>query len=449
MMIGLGTFVPYAEMEINTGDKLILIAKSAREKPKLRYISLMHLMNEKYLKDCYHLLKRGKAAGVDGRTLESYTESEMNQAIKETIQQMKVKRYKPQPVKRVYIEKENGKKRSLGIPTVIDKVVQLGMTRILEAIYEPTFLPISFGYRPKRGAHEAIKEINHMLMQKRVNWIVEADIKGFFDHINHKWMLRCLEERIKDPNFIQLIKKFLNSGVMEGFYVPTKEGTPQGGIISPMLANIYLHYILDLWFEKREKKQMQGYTQLVRYADDFLIGVQHKEEAEKIRQDVGERLKVFGLELAEEKTKVLEFGRFARENTKRQKPDTFDFLGFTHYCAETRDGRFMVGVRTSKKQMNRALITMNSWLKGIRNLVSTETIWKKLSQKLTGHYNYYGISGNFIAINRYYHTTRRLTLKWMNRRSRKKSWNWEEFEKYLKTYPLPMPKLTYAIYNTW
>ena len=439
-------------METNTEDKLILIAKHAKEKPKLRYISLMHLLNDKYLKDCYHLLKRGKAAGIDGRTLESYTESEMYQAIEDTIRLMKRKRYKPQPVRRVYIEKENGKKRSLGIPTVIDKVVQLGMTRILTAIYEPTFLPLSYGYRPKRGAHEAIKEINHMLMQRRVNWIVEADIKGFFDHINHEWMVRCIEERIKDPNFIQLIKKFLKSGVMEGGYIPTKEGTPQGGIISPMLANIYLHYILDLWFEKIEKKQMLGYTQLVRYADDFLIGVQHKTEAERIRQDVSERLKVFGLELAEDKTKVLEFGRFAKQNTKRRgkkKPDTFDFLGFTHYCGETKDGRFMVGVRTSSKRMKRALVTLNSWLKGVKNLAPTETIWKKLSQKLTGHYNYYGISGNFVAINRYYRRTRRLTLKWMNRRSRKKSWNWEEFEKYLITNPLPIPKLTYAIYNTW
>lgn len=439
-------------METNTEDKLILIAKSAREKPKLKYISLMHLLNDKYLKDCYHLLKRGKAAGIDGRTLESYTESEMYQAIEDTIRLMKQKRYKPQPVRRVYIDKENGRKRSLGVPTVIDKVVQLGMTRILTAIYEPTFLPVSFGYRPKRDAHEAIKEINHMLMQRRVNWIVEADIKGFFDHINHEWMVRCIEERIKDPNFIQLIKKFLKSGIMEEGYIPTKEGTPQGGIISPMLANIYLHYILDLWFEKVEKKQMQGYAQLVRYADDFLIGVQHKTEAERIKQDVSERLKVFGLELAEDKTKVLEFGRFAKQNTERRgekKPDTFDFLGFTHYCTETKDGRFMVGVRTSSKRMKRALVILNSWLKRTKNLLTTETIWDRLSQKLTGHYNYYGISGNFAAINRYYQKTRRLTLKWMNRRSRKKSWNWGEFEQYLKTNPLPIPKLTYAIYNTW
>src|SRR3989344_7351491 len=247
-------------METNTEDKLILIAKRAGEKPRLKFISLIHLMNAKYLKECYHLLKRRKASGVDLRTLESYTKEEMYQTLDEVVRLMKAKRYKPQPVRRVYIDKENGKKRSLGIPTVIDKVVQLGMTRILEAIYEQTFLPVSFGYRPERGAHEAIKEINHMLMGKKVNWVVEADIKGFFDHIDHGWMLRCLEERIKDPNFISLIKKFLKAGIMEGYYIPTNDGTPQGGIVSPMLANIYLHYALDLWFEKREKKALQGYS---------------------------------------------------------------------------------------------------------------------------------------------------------------------------------------------
>lgn len=439
-------------METNTKDKLILIAKKVKEQPKVKLISLMHLLNEGYLKECYHLLKRGKAAGIDGRTLESYTEEEMYPAIEEIVRAIKQKWYQPQPVRRVYIDKENGKKRSLGIPIVMDKVVQMGMTRILVAIYEQTFLPVSFGYRPGKGAHDAIKEINHMVMQQKVNWVVEADIKGFFDHIDHAWMLRCLAERIKDPNFIQLIKKFLKAGIMEGQYLPTKEGTPQGGIISPILGNIYLHYVLDLWFEKRVRKHMQGYTQLVRYADDFVIGVQHKREAEKIRQDLAARLQKFGLELSEEKTKVLEFGRFARENTKRRgkrKPETFEFLGFTHYCTETKDGRFMVGIRTSRKRMNRAIVSMNIWLKGVRNLVSTETIWEKLSAKLTGHYNYYGISGNFAAIKWYYHRTRKLTLQWMNRRSRKKSWNWEEFEKYLKTYPLPTPKLTYAIYNTW
>ena len=440
-------------METNTKEKLILIAKKAKEQPKLKFISLIHLMNVEYLRECYHLLKRKKAAGIDGRTLESYTQEEMYQAIDETVRLMKAKQYKPQPVRRINIEKENGKERSLGIPTVIDKIIQQGMTRILEAIYEPTFQPESYGYRPGKGAHEALKEINHMLMQKRVNWIIEADIKEFFDNIEHKWMMRSLDERIADPNFKQLIKKFLKAGIMqEGQIRATKRGTPQGGIISPILANIYLHYILDLWFAKRIKKQTNGYVQLVRYADDFLIGVQHQAEARIIMRELGVRLAKFGLSLSNEKTKVIEFGRFASENSKRsrgKKPDTFDFLGFTHYCTKTRDGRYMVGVRTSRKRQSRAIVTMNTWLKGVRNLVPTETIWDKVGQKLTGHYNYYGISGNFAAINLYYNKTRKLLLKWMNRRSRKKSWNWEEFEKYLKTYPLPAPKLTYAIYNTW
>jgi len=439
-------------MDIHTKDKLTLIAKKAREQPTLKFISLMHLLNAEYLKDCYHLLKRGKAAGIDGRTLESYTEEEINGKIEETIGLMKTKHYTPQPVRRVELAKENGKKRLLGIPTVIDKIIQLGMTRILEAIYEPTFLPLSYGYRPGQGAHEAIKAINHMIMGKKVNWIVEVDIKGFFDHIDHSWMMRCLQERIADPNFLQCINKFLKAGVLNnGVSVPTAEGTPQGGIISPMLANIYLHYVLDLWFEGQEKRTMKGYAQLVRYADDFLFGVQHNTEAKEIRSNLTIRLGKFGLQVAEEKTQVIEFGRFAHQHSRQRgkKPDTFEFLGFTHYCTKTRDGRFMLGVRTSKKQMKRALVAMNTWLKNIRNLIPTETIWGQLKAKLTGHYNYYGISGNFMAINRFYRKTRRLTFKWMNRRSRKKSWNWQGFDTYLKTYPLPTPKLTYAIYNTW
>ena len=290
-------------------------------------------------------------------------------------------------------------------------------------------------------------------MGKKLNWIIEADIEGFFDHIDHKWMMLCLSERIKDPNFKKLIKKFLRAGVMtDGQYFSTKEGTPQGGNLSPILANIYLHYVLDLWFEKRVKQQVKGYTELVRYADDFVIGVQHREEAEKIRRDLDARFRKFGLSLSKTKTKVIEFGRFAKENQWRKgkiKPETFDFLGFTHYCTTTRDGRFMVKVKTSRKRMIRATSAMSSWLKTIRNKVDTKEIWKTLALKLTGHYQYYGISGNIEGIKWYYHKTMQITLKWMNRRSRKKSWNFEEFRKYLTENPLPIPKLQYAIYNTW
>lgn len=437
---------------LTTADKLVLIAGKAGADRKLKFISLIHLLNREYLYDCYKELKTGKAPGIDGRTLESYTDEEMRSAIEEMIQSRMAKRYTPQPIRRVFIRKDNGKMRPLGIPTVIDKVMQLGITKILEAIYEPTFLNLSYGYRPGRNAHDCLKEINHMIMQGKANFIIDADIEGFFDNVDHNWMMRCLGERIKDPNFKQLIMMFLKAGIMqEGEYRATMIGTPQGGILSPVLANIYLHYVLDLWFTGQQKI-WYGYTKLVRYADDFVIGVQHKKEAEKIREELDKRLEKFGLKLSKEKTRIIEFGRFARENRKKRKdrkPETFDFLGLTHYCTRTHDGRFMVRVKTSRKRMNRSVESMKTWLKQVCNLLKSDKIWPTIAKKLQGHYNYYGVSGNFESIRRFYCKTRYLTFKWMNRRSQRKSWNWAEFLKYLESYPLPKPKLTYAIYNTW
>lgn len=449
--------MPYAGMEnrketLTTADKLVLIARKSGADRKLKFISLIHLLTKEYLYDCYKELKRGKAAGIDGRTLESYTDEEMREAIEEMVRQRKAKSYTPQPVRRVFIKKDNGKMRPLGIPTVMDKVMQLGITKILEAIYEPSFLDVSYGYRPGRDAHTCVREINHMIMQGKVNYMIEADIEGFFDHVDHNWMMRCLDHRIADPNFKQLIQLFLRVGVMsEGKNQATTEGTPQGGILSPILANIYLHYVLDLWTAV-QRRNWYGYVQLVRYADDFIIGIQHKQEAGKIREELGTRLEKFGLTLSAEKTRVIEFGRFAAENRNKRgekKPETFDFLGLTHYCTKTRDGRFMVRVKTSRKRMNRSVESMKTWLKQVRNILPIEKIWPMMVSKLQGHYNYYGVSGNFESIHRFYCKTRYLTFKWMNRRSQKKTWNWEEFSKYLETYPLPKPKLTYAIYNTW
>lgn len=448
-----GIFVPYTAMDVNTKEKLVLITRHAREEPKLKFISLMHLLNASYLMECCKLLKKGKAAGVDGRTTESYTEEEIRKVLTDTVMTIKQKKYHPQPVKRIYIESGSRKRRPLGIPTVIDRIVQLGIGRILEAIYEPTFLPVSYGYRPGRNAHEALKEINHMIMGKQVNWIIDTDIKSFFDHIDHKIMMRCLDERIKDPNLKLLIRKFLKAGIMEeGVYRPSEEGAPQGAILSPILANIYLHYVLDLWFEKREKKKLKGYAKLIRYADDFLVGIQYRSEAESVLNSLSERLGKFGLTLSKEKTRIIEFGRFAKENMKKRKegkPKTFDFAGFTHYCTQTRDGRFQVRVRTKGKRMNKAMGTMKDWIKDVRNSLLTRENWQKAAAKLQGHYNYYGVSGNYESIKRYYQNTRYLIFKWMNRRSQKATWSWDGFEKYLKTYPLPRPKLTYAIYNTW
>lgn len=445
--------VPYLEMETNTVTKLTLIAKRSKENPQSRFTSLMYLMSKTYLKQCYGELKKRRAAGIDHRTIESYTETEINETIENTVTKMKQNRYRPKPVRRVYIQKANGKKRPLGIPTVIDKTIQQGIAKILTAIYEPAFLPLSYGFRPNRGAHEALKEANHMIMGKKVNWIIDADIEGFFDNVDHDWMQECLSQKISDPKFKRFIHKYLKAGIMEaGIVGPTKKGTPQGGIISPILANIYLHYVLDLWFEVKEKKQYKGYIQLIRYADDFIIGVQHRDEAEKLLRDLEERLGKFGLSLSMEKTSIKEFGRFARENHKRRgerKPGTFDFLGFTHYCSTTRDGRFMVRVKTSRKKMNQSTKQLNEWLKRIRNRVPLSEIWDFIGVKLQGHYNYYGLSGNFPGIKRYYGNAQRLVFKWMNRRSQKRTWNWEQFHQYVAKYPLPKPKLTYVMYNTW
>jgi len=440
-------------MENNTVTKLALITKRSIKDPKERFHNLKHLLNSEYLMVCYEELKKNKAAGIDGRTKESYTNEEIKEEIETTVSRMKKGKYKPKPVKRVNIPKSKIEKRLLGIPTVIDKVVQLGITKILESIYEPQFRNTSYGFRPKKNCHEALKAVYKMVMTKQVNWIIDADIKGFFDNVDHNWLIKCIEERISDKKFRHFIIKFLKAGIMEeGKIKATRKGTPQGGILSPILANIYLHYVLDLWFEAIMKEETKGYTEIVRYCDDFIIGVETKEEAMQILKKLKERLKKFKLELSMKKTKIIEFGRYAQKNSKRRgkrKADTFEFLGMTHYCSKSLKGKFLMKVRTSKKRMNQKLKEMNIWLKKIRNLVKIKEIWKLLSSKLRGHYNYYGISSNSKSIQNYYYQTIRLTFKWMNRRSQKQSFSWVKFIKYMRFYPLPKPSIKYNMYNIW
>lgn len=440
-------------MKHNTATKLTLITKRSIHKPQDRFTTLAYLLNVGYLKECYQELKQGKAAGIDGRTKESYTDDEIEQAIEQIVTKMKAKRYRPKPVRRAYIKKSNGQSRPLGIPAVIDKVVQQAIKKVLEAIYEPHFLNCSYGFRPNRNCHQALKAVYKMIMTKPVNWIVDVDIKSFFDNVKHSWMIECLNQKINDPNFRSIIIKFLKAGVIEqGKYSQTQQGTPQGGILSPLLANIYLHYVLDLWFEYKEKKNIKGYTEIIRYADDFIIGAQTKPEAYQISQDLKARLKKFGLEVSAEKTRIIEFGRFAQENVKnrgKRKPDTFGFLGFTHYCSKSRKGKFLLKLKTSSKRQSRALKEMNLWLKKVRNKLTAKQIWSVLASKLQGHYNYYGVSSNSRSINTYHYWTRRLVFKWMNRRSQKKSFSWTKFDHYTRLYPLPKPVLVYNMYDIW
>jgi len=446
--------MPDTELEYNTKAKLSLITKKAALNHKLKFTALIHLLNDKeYLYQCFKELERGKAAGIDKRTKESYTETEIKQAIADVVCAMKVRKYRPQPVRRAFIPKSNGKMRPLGIPTVMDKVVQLAAAKILVSIFEPMFMTASYGYRPKRNAHEALKAVNDILMGQKVNWIVDADIKAFFDNVNHDWMLRCLKQRIADPNFLTLIRRMLNAGVItEGVRTDTEQGTPQGGIISPILANIYLHYVLDLWFAKKLKPTLKGYAGMVRYADDFVVGCQYEEEATKIVQSIKDRLAKFKLTLAEDKTRVIEFGRFAKERRAKRgkgKPETFTFLGFTHYCAMTRKGAFVVRHKTSAKKYHESVKRLKDWMRSMKNMWPLPELWNTLSLKLKGHYQYYGVSGNLRRLRSFECEAERAAYKWLNRRSQKRSWNWEQYHRYLERHPLPKPAITYALYPTY
>lgn len=436
-----------------TATKIASITKRSKEKPQEKITSLAYLLNAEYLAECYSELKKGKSPGVDGKTIESYSQEEINKEINEVVVKMKTKKYQPQPVKRVMIEKLNGKFRPLGIPTTIDKVVQQGIKKILEAIYEPHFLEFSYGFRPNKSCHQALKAVYKMVMTKPINWIIDIDIKGFFDNVDHQWLIDFLNHKIADPNFRSLIIKFLKTGVIEkGKYAKIEKGTPQGGVLSPVLANIYLHYVLDLWFEKKLSKEIKGYTEMIRYADDFIIGVQTKTEAEQILKEIKERLKKFKLEISADKTSIIEFGKYAEQNSKnrgKRKPNTFNFLGFTHYCSSSRKGNFLIKAKTDSQRMRNKTKEMNQWLKMIRNKIKINEIWKKLGIKLQGHYNYYGISSNSRSVQIFYRQTMRLAYKWLNRRSQKDSFNQTEFYEYLKLYPLPKPALAFNLYDIW
>ena len=430
--------------------KLIRIAQIAKEKPKEVFTSLYHYLNEEVLVKCHQELKGDKAVGVDEITKANYAEN-LKENIHHLVEALKRHSYKPQPVRRTYIPKGDGGKRPLGIPSYEDKIVQLGLTKILQAIYEADFLSCSYGFRPKIGCHDALKRLNDILIYGKTSYIVDTDIKGFFDSVDHKLLIEFIGLRIADPNIKRLIVRFLKAGVMEqDSYEPTLKGTPQGAIISPILANLYLHYVLDLWFSRVVKKYCQGETYLVRYADDFVCCFQYKEDALKFHKALQARLNKFNLQLALNKTKIIEFGRFARKNRKAKglgKPETFSFLGFTHYCNQSRNGKFRVKRKTETKKFKSKIKAFKVWIKTIRSFVPLPDIFSRVRIKLLGHYAYYGITDNSKMIRNYYDIVIRLLFKWLNRRSQRRSFTYDKFKRYLKHNPLPLPRIYVNIFG--
>jgi group II intron reverse transcriptase/maturase len=425
--------------------KLALLSEWARKDPKCQFMSLAHWLDEEFLSRCYYRLEKDRASGIDGVTWKEYGEH-LEENLRDLVARMKAKRYRPQPAKRVYIPKDEHSQRPLSLPALEDKIVQAGIAALLGAIYEADFLECSYGFRPGRGCHQTLDAVYHTIVRKPINHIIDADIKGFFDNVSHEWLMKFLRVRIKDSSLLLLVERFLKAGYFEaGQIVATEQGTPQGGNLSPLLSNIYLHYVLDLWFEKRLKREVRGACQLVRYADDFVIMVQYQDDAQAVMQALDERFAEFALELHPEKTRVISFGKYERENARRQKrrPNTFDFLGFTHYCGKTRWGKFNVGRKTSRKKFCKKSRELGEWLYQVRNVFAVKEWWPTLKAKLTGHYQYYGISGNSRAIVRFYRLAVRLALKWLNRRSQKRSFSKRSFSAYLKHYPLPKPRIVH------
>ena len=426
--------------------KIARINQISKERPKEIFTSIYHLINKELLKECFDELDGNKAVGTDKITKDEYR-LKLDSNLDTLIEKLKDKSYRPSPARRVNIPKANGKLRGLAIANFEDKIVQMAIKKILEAIFEPKFTINMFGFRPDRGCHDALKYLNQCIMYNKVNYILDADIKGYFDNIDHDKLMKCLKMKIRDNNLLRLIKRFIKAGILEnGMYIKGELGTPQGSILSPVLANIYMYYALILWFEKI-KKISKGYIEIINYADDMIICFQYENEAKKIYELMKIRLKQAGLEFAEDKTRLIEFGRFAMERRNKRglgKTETFDFLGFTHYCGKSKNGKFRVKRKTCKKKFKQKVQEYKMWIKQNRN-GQLKNIIITTKKKLTGHYNYYGITDNIDSIRKYHYCINKLLFKWLNRRSQRKSYTPEQFKQMLKVFELPKPTIKVKI----
>ena len=427
------------------GNAYERIAEQARKHEKVQ--TLMHYLNKENLSEVHKQQPKGKAKGIDGVSKEIY-EKNLDSNIDELHKQMKQFSYRPQAVRRAYIPKAGSDKmRPLGIPAYRDRLVQGVMQRVLDQIYEGKFCDFSYGFRTGRSCHQAIREVNQIIMTKKISYVVDADIEGFFDNVDHDWLMKFLEHDIADKNFLRYIKRFLKAGVMEDMkYNESDKGTPQGGLISPVLANVYLHYVLDLWFDKVVRKHCKGEAYMVRYADDFVCMFQYKNEANDFFKALELRLGKFGLKLAKDKSRIIRFGRFAKQDSASGKTDTFDFLGFTHINGQTLTGKYTVLHRTSKKKLKAKKQAVKEWLTANTHGEPAEVI-KLLNLKLVGHYRYYGISGNYEGLMKFYRFIVSAMYQRLTRRSQRAYLSWKRYKMLLENHPIIEPRIYVNIWQ--
>lgn len=428
--------------------KLQRIAELAKAAPDMVFTTLAHHIDIDWLREAFRRTRKDGATGVDGQSAEEY-EQQLEANLQSLLDRAKSGTYRAPPVRRVHIPKGDGKEtRPIGIPTFEDKVLQRAVAMVLEAVYEQEFYDFSYGFRPRRSAHQALEAVWHGTMAVGGGWVLEVDIRKFFDSVDHERLRAVLRRRVRDGVLLRLIGKWLNAGVLEGLELSYPGlGTPQGGVISPLLANIYLHEVLDGWFVKDEMPRLHGSAKLVRFADDFVVIFAREDDAKRVAEVLPKRFGNYGLELHPDKTRLVDFRRprdtSSDNDDEHRGPGTFDLLGFTLHWGRTRHGKWVVKRRTAKDRFSRALRRISEWCRKHRHdpLRSQQ---RELSRKLAGHYGYYGVTSNFDAISRYYREVERTWRKWLSRRSQHATINWQKMHELLERLPLPKPRIVHS-----
>jgi group II intron reverse transcriptase/maturase len=426
---------------------LLKVVERAKTEPEGRFHSLAHLLDVPALTRAYRRMRKDAAVGVDGVTKEQYGQ-DLERNLRDLHERLVSKRYRHQPIRRVHIPKDKGKTRPIGISAFEDKLVQDAVREVLEAIYEQDFLPCSHGFRPKRSAHDAIRALDRIVHRGRVSWILEADIVSFFDSLDRTKLVEMLQIRVADGSLLRLIGKCLHVGVLDGAeYSEPDTGAAQGSVLSPLLGNVYLHDVLDLWFEREVKPRLRGEAHLVRYADDFAMTFELKDDAERVMDVLGKRMGRFGLTLHPDKTRLLPFRRPPAVQTGGKGLATFDFLGFTLHWRRARSGRWGMMCKTRRARLRRSVRAIADWCRGHRHL-PVKAQHAALTRRIQGHFNYFGVSGNFRSLRMLVEEVKRAWYKWLRRRSQQAHLTWERFDELLKRFPLPRPRIMVRIWGT-